>query len=833
MDPPQVLALVDRLTVRLASADEAKLEGVLATLLPQLLQLLGFPDEAVRRKVMGLVTHVHTRLKALPAVRLPVGRILSLWSTSLLNGASPYIVNFSNMFLRLGYDRATATDKSALLPTLVQSISQHTRDHQMTLLGMFLQGVLSRTAQYSKTFEVPSHLRGEGAAGRPTEDLLYQFYQPTAPTAASLDRDAAVVVDFLCHAMMYPAGTTLASKTPPGLSPVDVRVVLNGREALSSAEALPIKLSIIQFFKAHLQRQLEAKQQSADQHRWLASKALLLAIAAQCDAHHEVAAAGDTLLKQYVEPAVDLEDRATLQPLYECLLGNGPLPTAQLRGAAGAAEAGAAVSIELQRSPGPLAVQLKALALLSRSTAAIAEGWPANFFVIQRTLTDADPKRRLLPGGLHFLRWALSAAQGAALRPYAADLAPLLTDVLARLRDGGPAAGPEVQMARGSLYVSLGALCKQCRDVVGPSTAMMEFFFDALEHDAPALRGSVQEGLVEVCAAMWPLGGEARDRCTALLLANAAKDAQPACQLAAVQCANRLFEFAHTPARLICLLFAESSVMQMREESGRGLRLDTFKQQRGQFLALSATSSPSQDDPPPPAEQSYPPFDSFVPYLADYLHLTPDSPSRPLPPATLTAMVHFAFQCLLHSATAAAAPADLAAQHSPRLAAFLAAAPPALALFLRLTDLCLQRTADLVAGRYVSAEAALNPNAVSSTQSGLPQEEELPLVPLLAIAHLARADESIKARYAGPDHIDVLLRLLVKGPKTVRDGCAVVLGVLAAALSAEARADLFRRLATVQRAVVADPQMASLSHAPEMNALHGAVLGYAALLAAS
>lgn len=106
---------------------------------------------------------------------------------------------------------------------------------------------------------------------------------------------------------------------------------------------------------------------------------------------------------------------------------------------------------------------------------------------------------------------------------------------------------------------------------------------------------------------------------------------------------------------------------------------------------------------------------------------------------------------------------------------------------------------------------------------------------------MAGQDESIKARYAGPNHIDVLLRLLVKGPhrtpsglprgtdersagfrnwgvgphcrpgpagKTVRDGCAVVLGVLAAALSAEARADLFRRLATVQRAVVADPQMA-------------------------
>lgn len=73
---------------------------------------------------------------------------------------------------------------------------------------------------------VPSHLRGEGATGWPTEDLLYQFYQPTAPTAASLDRDAAVVVDFLCHAMAR--GPPLRGASI--LSVVDERRKLNWTE---------------------------------------------------------------------------------------------------------------------------------------------------------------------------------------------------------------------------------------------------------------------------------------------------------------------------------------------------------------------------------------------------------------------------------------------------------------------------------------------------------------------------------------------------------------------------------------------------------------------------
>ena len=41
------------------------------------------------------------------------------------------------------------------------------------------QGIMSRTAHYSKSFEVPAHLKGDWASGKPTEDFLYQYYKPT------------------------------------------------------------------------------------------------------------------------------------------------------------------------------------------------------------------------------------------------------------------------------------------------------------------------------------------------------------------------------------------------------------------------------------------------------------------------------------------------------------------------------------------------------------------------------------------------------------------------------------------------------------------------------
>mmetsp|Transcript_114140 Transcript_114140/g.198388 ORF Transcript_114140/g.198388 Transcript_114140/m.198388 type:complete len:2032 (-) Transcript_114140:1069-7164(-) len=840
MNPQQVLGLVDKQMVRLASADDSKLEGVLDTVLPQLLQLLGFPDATVRNKVMELVNHVNTRVKSQPHIKLPVQKILNLWSTALLNKGSPFIVNFSILYLKMGYERASPADKSALLPMLLKNLSLHSRDNQMTLLGMVLQGVLSRTSEYGKNFEVPTHLKGDWASGRPTEDFLYQYYKPTEANSAALDRDVTVVLDYFCSIILYPAGTTMTSKTPPAMSPVDVRMVLNGKEELSSKDILPIKLNILRFLKSHLQRHIEAKQQSAEQHKWLASKVLTLSIASTCDAQHEVVSAGETLLKQYVEPVVDFECKESLLPLYELLLGNSPLSLGELRFISkdlGAPQV-VATDIAKQRSPAPETIQLKALALLCKSLSAVNECWPQNAFVIRRSLSDPSGRGKLLSSGLQYLMWMLNNGKPTSYKPYAADM----LDILCSLRASSlKSTGHEAQSIRGSLYVAIGYLCKQCKDVVGQKTDLLETYFESLETEVSHLKSSIQEGMAHLCTALWPLRQDLQQYCADLFLANAMKENKEACQLSALQCTNKLFNFEHSCSRLICLLLAEHSYLQIREESSKGLGVATFKQQKGQFESLALELQTTDTPVSPKPRQEYPDFVCFLHYVCNHLKVTRDTSMKDcicVSPKTLVMITQFTFRCLLHSATRCVDVGQMSEEHKAVISKYLvlqlgcSEGKLALDLFFILVDLCLYHTADLVAGSYVSADAALNPNSVTLGNSLVPQDEDLPLMPLLIVAHLSQTNSESKARYAKDKYVDLYLKVLVKGPKQVRECAAIVLGHIASALTKEVQMDVFQKLGHIHTEVTNKPEMATLNSAPEANALHGAVLGYAALLQA-
>uniref|UniRef100_A0A7S4G3L2 Proteasome adapter and scaffold protein ECM29 HEAT-repeat domain-containing protein n=1 Tax=Eutreptiella gymnastica TaxID=73025 RepID=A0A7S4G3L2_9EUGL len=87
-----------------------------------------------------------------------------------------------------------------------------------------------------------------------------------------------------------------------------------------------------------------------------------------------------------------------------------------------------------------------------------------------------------------------------------------------------------------------------------------------------------------------------------------------------------------------------------------------------------------------------------------------------------------------------------------------------------------------------------------------------------------------RARFAQKEYVDIYTKLLVKGPKTVRECAATTLGAVVHALTEEGLTEVFAALSTINTEVTANPQIATLSNAPEMNALHGAILGYAMLL---
>ncbi|GLE05323.1 hypothetical protein PINS_up014336 [Pythium insidiosum] len=119
---------LDRVLFRLASiGDDARLLLVLDSLLPQLLGL--FPTDLsspvaseLRDSILQVITHIRTRLHAIPAPTLPLSALAALLSDATRSG---YTHNFAALFIEMGFStapRAQQIDRCRCLePTLAHS----------------------------------------------------------------------------------------------------------------------------------------------------------------------------------------------------------------------------------------------------------------------------------------------------------------------------------------------------------------------------------------------------------------------------------------------------------------------------------------------------------------------------------------------------------------------------------------------------------------------------------------------------------------------------------------------------------------------------------------
>jgi hypothetical protein len=89
----------DRTLMRLSSAEDDKLEPILAKLLPLVLDdLLSATDAAARPKIVGILNHALTRAKGNPALQLPCLGICERWFSGKL-ASSPGAAFFRNLAL--------------------------------------------------------------------------------------------------------------------------------------------------------------------------------------------------------------------------------------------------------------------------------------------------------------------------------------------------------------------------------------------------------------------------------------------------------------------------------------------------------------------------------------------------------------------------------------------------------------------------------------------------------------------------------------------------------------------------------------------------------------
>lgn len=117
----------DRVLIRLSSAEDDKLEPILAKLLPLVFdELLTQTDAASRAKIVNVLNHVLTRAKGNTAIKLPVQGIAERWQNPLLATSpnAPFFRNLSIIFLDLGIPRLQADEQIDLALYSLQHFSK-------------------------------------------------------------------------------------------------------------------------------------------------------------------------------------------------------------------------------------------------------------------------------------------------------------------------------------------------------------------------------------------------------------------------------------------------------------------------------------------------------------------------------------------------------------------------------------------------------------------------------------------------------------------------------------------------------------------------------------
>lgn len=118
---------MERVLFRLGTADsDAALETTVCRFLAPVLLKITSPAEAVRCKVMEILTHVNKRLKSRPLVQLPVEALLDQYQTT----DSTFLHNFSIIYITMGYPRLPLERQSELATKLMHCLESKPESHQ-------------------------------------------------------------------------------------------------------------------------------------------------------------------------------------------------------------------------------------------------------------------------------------------------------------------------------------------------------------------------------------------------------------------------------------------------------------------------------------------------------------------------------------------------------------------------------------------------------------------------------------------------------------------------------------------------------------------------------
>ncbi|KAK5173412.1 proteasome component M29 [Saxophila tyrrhenica] len=545
------LSLVGKVEMRIALTDsDAKLETTLKTYLAPLLLKLASEHQSVRNKVISVCQHVNTRVKP-QSIQLPVPDLVKQFKAQ----ENQLVRHFDLLYIQQGVGRLSSGEKAELLPVVVKGIAS-SGSHGARIFNLFL-----RLLEF---FTLPP--RGS----KDDLELRERFGLSSADTEFLASNIGRLL-------LFVPQKGT--STTCPGVTQEEYASLnLHGKDDVWNPSAGGLNLQRTKVLAA---RTL-ASGIFNDQERFLPG------LFASSDTSSNISDVGDDILKRST-PAIDLENEALIQNLYDLYFGTESRPRV--------------------RAP----LRLKILGLLNKSMRSTTFANKISKLVDDGiSVPTLDGEDTVMSNGTRYpltlngapsigreavkLRSAIFTYVNFVARHGASEtLHSIANGVISRLRDfidhqGWPKVGPnEDLVSRGYAYEVVGLLAK-----AGPKSLLVEdeqrtldllrWMFTSLAKDSSgsSIVVSIEESLSTLLSAFARLKLDANEQAVLedLLIDQMEQSADLAgnqrirsTRYVVVRFANRCLPYASVKARWIDVLGlgATTDRAEVREEAERGL----------------------------------------------------------------------------------------------------------------------------------------------------------------------------------------------------------------------------------------------------------------------
>ena len=113
------LAALNKALTALGFTDDVKLERFLHVLMPRVIDQMASKHESTKRKVLEILSHVNKRIKAVPAMPLPLEDLTALYVNE---ERPPTVRNFALIYVEQAHARATPEDRAAQILPLLKGV---------------------------------------------------------------------------------------------------------------------------------------------------------------------------------------------------------------------------------------------------------------------------------------------------------------------------------------------------------------------------------------------------------------------------------------------------------------------------------------------------------------------------------------------------------------------------------------------------------------------------------------------------------------------------------------------------------------------------------------